>query len=130
MVEQKLEVTSTNKSGKVYKNLCLKASVKKGTPGLDPENYAIVEKTYAEGKEFKSPILQDYAGNPVISYACQVKYNGEECSFWLNAKEHEAYKVCGGVGDKVRIDMKEEKIVNKKTGAKMLVNRLSFSKVD
>jgi hypothetical protein len=130
MVEQTLEVQTVNKGGKVYKNLNLKANAKKGTKGIDPGNYIIVEKVYAEGKKFESPTLQDAKGNPVVSYSCQVKYNGEDASFWLNPKEHASYATCGGIGDKVKISLTREEKTNRMTGAEMLVKVLSFEKVE
>jgi len=122
MVKQELEIL---KNGQ-YSNLNLKPKLNKGLKGLDDGNHIIVEKVFAEGYEYISKTLKDYNDEPLKSYSCKVLYNGEEVTFWLNAKEHEVFKDIGGIGDNVKISLKKEPTVNKFTGVEMLINRLYF----
>lgn len=117
MVEQDIVITESGG----YSNIDLKPKPLKGIKGLDNGNYVIVEKVYAEGRAVDTK----YG----ISYACKVKYKGTEVSFWLKDFEHEKYKTCGGIGDKVKITLSKEPFVNKKTGVEMLLNKLKFEKV-
>ena len=119
-----------------YKNLILKTRYKKNngnlvivngqkqveTQGLEDGEFIVVQKVFVEGYENN--------GKFGVSFSCKVKYKDEECSFWLNEKEHDAYKVTGGIDDKVKISCKKVLIVNPKSGAEILVPRLSFELVE
>lgn len=113
--EQTLEIhTVTGKNGNEYKNIVLKPTKKQrqaGVEGLKPEHYIIVEKVFPEGFEN----ITVFDGKENKSYSCKVKYGDDEVSFWLNERQHEAYKVLGGEGSQVKITagLKE----NTKTGA-------------
>lgn len=122
MVEQKLVgVETKGKEDKVYVNFNLKSKPLKGIQGIDPGNYIVVKKVFAEGKEFNGQFGK--------SYSCRVEHNGVEGSFWLNEKEHAKFKDCGGIGDNVKISLNKEPFVNKKTGVEMIISRLTFEKV-
>jgi len=124
MEEQKLEIKENGQ----YKNIELKSKLHKGIVGLDDGNYVIVEKVFTEGYEFISERLKDANGDPLKSYSCRVLYGEEntEVSFWLNAREHKIYAELGGIGDKVKIILHKETMINPKTGTEMLINKLSF----
>lgn len=109
-MEQELKVIENGQ----YKNLILKPSKKQreqGVEGLKPGNYIFVEKTFPEGLEIPSKQFTKPDGSPQLSYACKALYKGEEVSFFLKEQEHEAYKVLGGEGDKLKItaDLRETK---------------------
>lgn len=120
MPEQKLEITTTGK----YKNIQLKP--RKGVGGLTAGNFIVVEKRFAEGKAFPSTQYKNKDGSPQVSYACAVKYEGEDVGFWLNEAEHQLYAAIGGQGDKVKITLNKIPVVNPKSGVEMLIARLEF----
>jgi hypothetical protein len=86
--------------------------------GIKPEHYVIVEKIYAEGKEFE--------GKYGKSYSCGVKYKGKDCSFWLPELQHKEFAKAGGIGDKVKISCTLVEKLNKKLGVKVPVEVLKF----
>jgi len=116
--EQKLNVVERNG----YKNINLKPNPAKGREGLEDGNFIIVEKTFAEGREVVLPSHK--------FYSCGVLYGDEEVSFPLSAKEHDAWKDLGGIGDKIKITLKKEPFINKQTGLEMIAKRLYFEKVE
>ena len=119
MSEQELEITQNGE----YKNIRLKPNLVKGLKGLEYDNYIIVEKTdFAEGMEFNGQFGK--------SYSCRVTYKDEQVSFWLNEREHTAYKGVGGVGDKVKITLFKHTFTNPKTGMEGAVPRLKFELVE
>jgi hypothetical protein len=146
-MEQELKIYDNIVSGKTYKNLYLKSKYNKDSrgnfvikdgkketlfQGLDDGNFVIVTKSqYAEGKKFEK-VAYD-------SFLCNVNYKGTECTIWftqpkadkLGTLETEYMKYCltGGVGDKVKITLKKELKINKKTGAENLVDTLLFERV-
>ncbi len=126
MEEQKLEIIENGQ----YKNLKLKSNTVKGIKGIDTDKYVMIEKVYAEGLKIESKIYKKFDGSPAISYSCAVLYEGEECSFFLNEKEHETYSITGGEGDKVKITLTKDIVPNKKTGAEMVVQNLHFELVE
>lgn len=121
-MEQDLQVFrtgKTNKAGEEILNLNLKTRVNKSTgevnAGLTVDNYVVVEKVFAEGYENKKPSYS--------FFACKVKYKDEEMSFLLNEKEHEDYKSCGGIGDKVKVTLVSYEYTyqnDKKTATKLV----------
>jgi len=118
MVEQELDIIENGQ----YKNINLKPKLNKGIAGLEKDNYVIVEKTFAEGREHVSQYGK--------SYSCGVSYRGEDVTFWLSEKEHIVYKELGGIGDRVKITLTKESFVNKKSGVEMLYNKLNFELVE
>ena len=98
--EGSVEIRTTNKNGKEYKNINLKTRVSAGEviQGLEPNTFIIVQKKFPEGR----PITE----YPLFS--CGVVYNGEDVSFVLNDKEHEEFKKCGGTGDNIKIMLHQE----------------------
>lgn len=125
MTEQNLEISTTVKNGKEYKNLYLKPNVAKRTFGLDDGKYIIVEKVYPEGFKQVSSQYKDKDGNPSVSYSVKANYKGQEVSFFINEEQHEKFKNCGGVGDKVKITASHKK----GQSGKVFVN-LAFEKVE
>lgn len=90
---------------------------------LNAEEYiTVVKSVYAEGLEKEGQYGKYYIGT--------VDYDGVTVSFFMNPKEHEAFRVAGGIGDKLRIFVKEEQVVNTKTNTKMLIPRMGFEKVE
>jgi hypothetical protein len=69
---------------------------------LDGES-VVVEKNFKDGKAVVSSKYKNPDGTPSTSYACMVKYEGEDVSFFLNARQHDAYKVLGDKGSKIKI---------------------------
>ena len=120
MVEQTLQPTVNGK----YLNLQIKP--KKGVGGLSHGNFIIVEKAFAEGKPIPSTLYKNKDGSPQVSFNCGVKYNGQDVSFFLNEAEHAKFAAIGGIGDKVKITLTKEPMVNPMSGIEMLVPRLSF----
>lgn len=121
MPAQTLEITTNGK----YKNVLLKA--RKGVGGIEVGNYVIVEKTFVEGTPVVSKLYTNArTGEPSVSYSVRCVYTGEEISFWLNEAEHNAWKLTGGIGDKVKITMTEKTVLNKKTNVKMILPELKF----
>jgi len=129
-MEQKLEVTTNGQ----YKNIGLKTTYERDNQGnliiengekkvkvagIEDGNYIIVTKKFAEGKACPD---KGYG----ISYICAVEYEGEDVGFFLKDYEHDTYKDLGGVGDKVKISLKKEMKTNKKTGAVIEAQTLSF----
>jgi len=114
-MEQEINIVENGQ----YKNINLKPKPMKGITGIDNGNYIIVEKVFAEGFENEGKFGK--------SYSCKVRYKDEECSFWLNEKEHAIYGPLGGVGDLIRISLNKESFVNPKTGVEMLYNKLTFA---
>lgn len=119
MAQQTLKVTTTNSKGKDYNNINLKE--------LEVGNYILVEKIFPEGREVVSSKYKDSAGNPTVSYACKVKYNGQDVGFWLkNKREYSQFCSEGGIGDTLLVTMTEEPSVNPKTKIKSIYPRLKF----
>jgi len=125
-MEQEIKIVENGQ----YKNINLKSKLHKGIKGLEDGNHIIVEKVYAEGREYQSPTLKDRNGDPLMSYSCRVVYLDNEVSFWLSAFEHETYQALGGEGDKLKITLNKEPFVNPKTGAEMILQKLSFEAVE
>lgn len=101
-MEQKLKIATNGQ----FKNLYLKVSQKQrqqGLEGLKPGNYVFVTKNFPEGRPIPSKLYLKPDGTPQVSYACNVKYDGEDVSFFLKEYEHEAFKVLGGQGTVVKI---------------------------
>lgn len=104
MVEQTLKIYESEKinakTGEPYKNIYLKTKLNKMTntvyEGLTPGNHIIVQKIFAEDKEFP--------GNGYSSFACNVRYADHEVGFWLYDKDHEKWAACGGADDFVKIE--------------------------
>jgi hypothetical protein len=94
-MEKDLQIVKSEKDGKTYNTLYLKPNKTKKIEGLGYDNFIIVEKLYAEGKQFNGKFGK--------SYSCAVRFKDQDCSFWLNEKEHDAYKQLGGIGDKIKI---------------------------
>lgn len=113
---KKLEVINKTVGDKTYKNLDLKQ--------LQDGEFIIAEKVFAEGRP--------YDGKFGKTFSCKVNYEGEEVTFWLREKytEHQRFAECGGVGDKIKITAKEEKVINPKTKAKILVTKFYFDLVE
>lgn len=120
MAEQQLTPIVNGK----YLNLDIKP--KKGVGGLSNGNHIIVEKAFVEGQAVASTKYFNKDGSPQVSYTCKAKYNDQDVSFWLNENEHTKFAAVGGVGDKVKITLTKETMVNPRTGVEMLINRLSF----
>lgn len=113
---KKLDIQTKVVGDKTYKNIDLKQ--------LQDGEYVIVEKKFAEGRG-----VQGKFGK---TYSCAVTYEGEDVTFWLREKyqEHQRYAETGGVGDKVKVTATEEKVINPKTKAKILVTKFYFDKVE
>lgn len=119
-----------------YNNLVLKTKYKKNgkmfvfdsdgnkivdVQGIPSGKDIVVSKKYIEGREV--------AGKFGLSFSCLVTYNGTECSFFLNQKEHDVYKTVGGIDDSVKISLVVEPYLNPVTGIKGEAERLYFEKV-
>lgn len=117
MVEQKLEIKSNGK----FNNIDLKPKLHKGIKGLDNGNYIIVEKIYKDGLEKE--------GQYGKYYIMKVLYQEQEVSFFLSEKEHAEFSSLGEIGDKIKISLKKEPFVNKKTGVESILNKLVFERV-
>jgi hypothetical protein len=114
-MEQKIDIKKkTGKDGKEYSNIDIKS--------LEYGNYFTGEKLFPEGLKFPSK----FGG---FTYSVALKYEGEMCSFWLNEKQHTAFKNCGIVGDTIKITSREERAVNLKTKVTMLYKAFDFEKV-
>ena len=101
MEEQELQIyTTTGKDNKEYKNIVLKTKVDKATgevrQGLKTDHFITVEKAFADGRKVAG-------GADWTMFGCGAKYKGEEVSFVLYDRDHDAWKECGGVGDVIRI---------------------------
>ena len=133
MAEAKLEIRQNGE----YNNLELKTKFERNgkvlkfdekgekivkIQGIPNGDHIIVEKVMADGKEI--------VGKFGTSFTCKVKYQDVECSFFLTVKEHERYAACGGEGDKVKITLKEEVMVNRINGSKTDIQALYFEKVE
>ncbi len=121
MVEQELEIQINGD----FKNISPKPNLNKGVKGLDIGNHIVVEKVYAEGFEMKPK-----AAGWKPYYSVKVVYKGEEVTFLMSQIEHNKYKEIGGVGDKVKVTLTEEKITNPKTNIVSLIPRLTFEAVE
>lgn len=95
-MSEEQEITITEKGQ--YKNIRPK--------DLTEGNFITVEKTFPSGMEVKGKFFDEQKQN--FSYSCRVNYKGEEVSFWLNKREHEAYALLGGVGDALKLTKVEE----------------------
>ena len=135
MTQQELNVITNGK----YKNIELKAKPKRGIVGITPGSFILVEKTFIEGLAVPSRTYTKKVNGqdvPSISYSCKAKLGmldgsfTEEVSFWLTEREHDLYKVCGGVGDVVKITLTKEPVLNQRTGNEELVQTLHFEKVE
>ena len=132
MTEAKLEIYENTSNGKTYKNIALKSKLDKNTKavvmqGLEDGEFIIIEKgNFAEGRSVMSGVGQN--GKPWNMFSCAVKYNGDDVSFILYDRDHEAYADCGGVGDKLKISLTEEKMVTPM--GKRLIDKLSFEIVN
>jgi len=121
-----------------YKNIYLKTKYKRDKSGnielsdgkkiplfrgLDDGNHVLVEKTgFIEGRKIEKPTY--------TLYSCQVKYKEQVVSFVLYETEHSLFASCGGIGDAIKISLKKEFGVNRKTGVEQVFERLSFTKMD
>lgn len=119
-MEQTLQPTVNGK----YLNLQIKP--KKGVGGLTNGNHIVVEKSFADGTPIPSTLYKNKDGSPQVSFSCKVKYNGQDVSFFLNEAEHSKFAAIGGIGDKVKITLTKEPMVNPISGIEMLVPRLNF----
>lgn len=120
--EQKVSITANGK----WNNINFKSDYKKGITGLDPGNFCYVTKSFAAGKPFvKEYPNPDGTKTAVTSYICGVEYEGTKCSFFLKGKEHDEFKDCGGIGDKVKVTLEEVPKVNGK-GQKVVYQVLHF----
>lgn len=104
MTEQQanLEIHRVTKGDNTYNNIVLKPTKKQrdaGIKGLEPGNFIIVEKIYDEGKE----LVNTFDGKMFKSYSCRAKYGDEDVSFFLNERQHEAYRVLGAAGSLIKI---------------------------
>jgi len=81
--EQKLEIKTNGE----YKNIDIKS--------IENGNYVVIEKIFVEGME-KTGQYGKY-------YIVKAKYQDEEVSFFLNEKQHNEFKQCGGIGDNVKV---------------------------
>jgi hypothetical protein len=127
LIEQKLEPVKTSykdKIGQDIYNLNLKTKLDKATGevtvGLKAGHYIIVEKVFPEGYENKKPTYS--------FFSCRARYEGQEVSFLLNDREHELYKACGGMDDKVKIWA--EAYTYNFQGAEKKGLKLNFEKVE
>lgn len=91
--------------------------------GLEDGNHTIVKKhKFVDGKKIEKPTY--------TMYVCIVEYKGEEVSFILYENDHEKYSSAGGVGDKVKISLKKETMVNPVNGQEQMIEKLYFDKVE
>jgi hypothetical protein len=101
----------TEKNG--YKNINLKEQIKvpievngkqKETTVfvLDGESI-VIDKNFKDGKAVVSTKFKNPDGTPSVSYVCRGKYEGEHPSFFLTARQHDAYKVLGDKDSKIKI---------------------------
>jgi len=97
------DLNITTKDGQKLYGLTLKTKVDKKTggvlTGLSVGESLIFEKVFAEGFEnnnFEQP-----------SYGCRVIYDDKLCGFYLNQKQHDRFKDCGGAGDNVKVTVYE-----------------------
>lgn len=109
--EKKLEVTTKTTPKGTFQNINLKEKIKVqvGDKMITADSdfvldggYIVVEKVYPDGQ----PRQSNYAkadGTYPNNYSCKVNYAGEEVSFWLDERQHEAYKVLGDVGSKIKV---------------------------
>jgi hypothetical protein len=113
-----------------YKNVSLKNKYKVEDgkkvitqQGINPGESAILEKIFAEG--------QERDGKFGTFFSCKAKLEtGDEVSFILNPKQHEAFRTCGGVGDKVRETVTKETFINPKNGNEGMYEALNFDLVE
>lgn len=96
MAEQELDIIEKNG----FKNIYPKP---KGDTikGLEFDNYIIVEKLFAEGREIN--------GKFGSYYSAGVLYKNQEVSFLLNEAEHNQYAQTGGIGDRIKVTCFEHK---------------------
>lgn len=133
MPEQDLEI----KANGDFKNIYLKTRYNRDSKGdlvlkdgkkvvleqgLEDGNFVIVEKVFPTGMKIEKPTY--------TFYSCKVKYKDDEVTFILYENEHEQYLSCGGQGDKVKISLTKETVINKKTGAESLRDCLHFEKIE
>jgi len=116
-------ITKFERDGQNVKLVDGKTIVKE--QGLEVGNFVIVEKVFAEGRDVPSK----NAGWS-NSFTCKATYLGEEVSFWLKPVEHDQYKDCGGIGDKVKISLIEVEVPDKKTGKMNKYENLRFELVE
>jgi len=122
-----------------YKNLELKTKYERDTnknlvikdgkkvvkvQGIPDGESIVVTKKFTEGKPFKSQFYDN------TSYLCGVTYEGQDVSLWLTEMEHNKFSACGGESDKIKITLKNETYINKKTGAEGTSQTLYFEKVE
>ena len=129
-MEQDIEIIPNGK----FKNINLKTKYKRDSQnnlviedgkkviiaqGLDDGNYITVKKTkFAEGRRVDRPTY--------TFFSCGVEYKGEEVSFILYEDDHAKFASCGGLDDTIKISLKKELKLNKKTGQDILVDNLYF----
>ena len=98
----------------IYKNLKLKEKLVVDVDGKEvitenfvlEEGFVLLTKSgeFAEGKEIPSKFKKEDKVTPCDpSFLCKATYEGEEVSFFLTQREHEAYKVLGGMGDTIKV---------------------------
>jgi len=126
-MEQDLDIINTgkkDKAGNEIKNINLKTRLNKATgdvtQGLTVGNFITAEKVFPTG-------YKNDRGSYCI-YSCKIKYKDEEVSFTLNEKEHNEYKVTGGMGDKVKITLESYEYTYE--NAKKTATRLVFELVE
>ena len=75
-----------------YKNINPKKD-----PNFKDGDYFFATKVYAEGMEVN--------GKYGISYSIKLNYEDEEVSTFIKPYEHEEFKECGGVDDKIKVTL-------------------------
>ena len=99
-----------------FKNINLKKDLKK-------DHFTVVEKKFAEGL----PKTFSKNGRSWTSFVVSAKYKDEDVTFFLNEKEHDVFKVTGGIGDKVKVSKTLDSYEYQ--GATKYFEKLSFEKV-
>lgn len=107
MEERKLKIVEN----KGYKNLDFKEKATVVLNGKEvkteefvlDDGFVFIQKSYVEGLEK----VGSKAGKTWKFYICKGKYAGDEVSFILTEREHEAYKVLGGVDDTIKVTGKK-----------------------
>jgi hypothetical protein len=132
-IQQDLPIeTKTSANGKSYNTVTLLPKPKKGIAGLQPTNFVLYRKLFAEGKQFKKDWVNPNGKTTTsFNYLCNCTdtKSGTDLSFFLNQKQHDNFKVCGGIGDTIRITRINAERPDYQTGGQKLVPDLQFEKV-
>ena len=100
MAEEDMQIATTEKNGRQFKNLNLKTRVSGGEviQGMKPGNHVVVKKIkWPEGRKIGTYPL----------YSCTIEYKEEECTIVLNEQEHDAWKTIP-INDNVKISLHME----------------------